>query len=617
MPRSLPRAVPSRRTRGWWWLVPLLAAGAARLLAAPPEPAEELWAAARQGDAAKVAALLAGGVDPNAAFREGGTALIFAAQRGHEQVVRVLLEHGADVQTTETVNRTSALHFAIGHPEVVKLLVAGGADVNARELQNGQAPLWWSVLKNDLPSAGILLASGRVSRLALEEAGQLARKLGRDGFVAAIESVSSGTAEVSRWPQFRGEGAAGVADGEHPPLRFGLDPPANLKWQVTIPGLAHSSPVVWGDRVFVTTAVSGQPETDFHLASPMESAKDVSPHSLRVLCFDRLSGKLLWERTAYSGAPKTKRSPRNSYASPTPATDGRHVVAMFGSHGLYCYTVEGKLLWSQDLGLVDPGFFLDPDYQWGDASSPIVFKNLVIVLCDRQKGSFLAAFDLDTGERRWRVPRDELPSWSTPTLVRGAGRPELVTNGVNEVRGYDPETGKDLWALKTRNSMIAAPTPVSGLGLVVVTNGYRPLKPIYAIRPGATGDISLGDEDANRWVAWSKKAGGAYYITPLIYGEHLYVLSEGGILSNYYLKTGELIYRHRVGESGDLFSSSPVAADGYLFLASEGGEVYVVKDGIEYQLTASNPVGEPCMATPAIAGHMLFVRTHSRLLVFG
>jgi outer membrane protein assembly factor BamB len=596
-------------------LLPLLAVTV--LSAASPEAAEQLWDATREDDAARVAALLAQGVDPNVPFREGATALIFAAQRGYGKVVTVLLDHGADVQTTETVNRTTALHFATGYPEVVKILVDRGADVNTEELLYNQTPLGWTVLRNDLASARILLESGRMSRLALTKATELARRRGRADFVAAIEAVAARSAEVSRWPQFRGEGASGVADGEHPPLQFGLSPAVHLKWRVEIPGLAHSSPIVWGDRVFLTTAVSSQPDTDFRVTSPMEEAKDMSPHSLRVLCFDRLSGKLLWERTAYSGPPKTKRSPRNSYASATPATDGKHVVAMFGSHGLYCYDVDGKLLWSQDLGLIDPGFFLDPAYQWGDASSPILYKNLVIVQCDRQKDSFLAAFDLETGERRWRAVRDELPAWSTPTLVRAGGLAEIVVNGVHAIRAYDPDTGAVRWTLKTGNSMVVASTPVTGLGLVVVANGYRPLKPIYAIRPEATGDISLGDEESNQWVVWSKKAGAAYYITPLIYGEHLYVLAEGGVLTSYYLKTGEPIYRHRIGETGDVFSSAPVAADGYLYLASEGGSVYVIKAGIEYQLISTQSVGELCMATPAIAGHMLFIRTRSHLLAFG
>ena len=599
--------------------VPALLLGVAP---APPDP-EELWSAARRGEAVKVAELLARGADLNAEFREGGTAIMFATQRGHADVVRVLLEHGADVNAVEKLNHVSLLHFAIGSPQVVETLLSFGADVNAREFLTGQTPLWWAVSKGDLASAELLLKTGRLSRRALEEGVELATRLERGELVAAIRKILAVTSATPAWPQFRGAGAAGVADGEHPPVRFGVEPPANLAWSVAIPGLGHSSPVVWGDRIFLTTAVSGAPQDELRAGAhglPMVLSKDRSPQSLRVLCLDLRTGKLLWERTAYEGLPKTRRSPKNSYASPTPATDGKHLVVMFGSHGLYCFDLDGKLLWQQDLGILDTGFFWDPEFTWGDASSPIIYKQLAIVQCDRQKDSFIAAFDLDTGKRRWITSRDELPTWSTPTVYqRGevVSHAELAANGFKAIRGYDPDTGKELWQLKTGNSFVVASTPVTGLGLFLIVNGERPLKPIYAIRAGAAGDISLGDDQvANRSVAWSKKAGGAYYMTPLIYGEHLYVMTEGGVLTNYYLKNGEQIYRQRVGDSGATFSASPVAADGNLYLASETGEVYVVKEGIDYQLVAVNPVGEMCMATPAIAGGKLLVRTRSRLLAF-
>ncbi|HTQ81423.1 MAG TPA: PQQ-binding-like beta-propeller repeat protein, partial [Thermoanaerobaculia bacterium] len=279
--------------------------------------------------------------------------------------------------------------------------------------------------------------------------------------------------------------------------------------------------------------------------------------------------------------------------------------------------LDGKLLWKQDLGVLDTGFFYDPDYQWADASSPVLYKDTVILQCDLQKGSFLAAFDLATGKRRWTTAREELPSWGTPTIVHGPSRTELVTNGIQQIRGYDPETGKELWHLKTGNSMIAAATPVYRSGLIVVGNGYQPMKPLYAIRPGARGDISLGDAESSAAVAWSRKSGGPYYTTPLLYGDHLYVLSEGGVLANYYARTGELIYQQRVGGEGGTFSASPVAADGYLYLASEEGDVYVIKDGIEYQQVAVNPVGELVIATPAIAGHAVYIRTRHAVLGFG
>ena len=586
--------------------------GSLALLAA--EPGEELWEAARRGDAAAVRKLLDAGADPNTEFREGGTALIFAAQRGHVEVVRLLLDRGADVHAKDRVNNANALHFGIDHPEVVQLLAERGANVNERDLSFHQTPLWWAVSRNNLESAKAILASRRAEPRTQREALELAQRAGRQAFLEPLQQSLAQTSSTPGWPQFRGRFASGVADGEKPPVQWGAEGSPGFKWKVPIPGLGHSSPVVWGDRVCVTTAVSSNPQTDLRPASPMDSAADMSPHAWRVYCLNRHTGQVLWERTAYEGVPKTKRSPKNSFASATPATDGRYMVAMFGSHGLYAYDLDGKLLWKQDLGILDTGFFFDPAYQWGDASSPILYKDMVIVQCDLQKDSYLAAFDLKDGSLRWKTKRDELPSWGTPTIVERPQRTELVTNGIKGIRGYDPQTGKELWSLATHNSFISGATPIAGLDLIVVGNGYRPLRPLYAIRPGAQGDISLGDATSSQHVAWSKKTGGPYYTTPLIYGEHLYILSENGVLVNYHVKTGEELYRHRVGDKGATFSASPVAADGHLYLASEDGDVYVVKAGIEYKLAATNPVGEMVMATPAIVDGMIYIRGRNHLI---
>lgn len=608
------RPAPGRGPRFAAWTICVLLSGLALLAS---EAAEKLWDAARRGDAAAVAKLLDDGVDPNAEFREGGTALIFAAQRGHAEVVRLLLDRGADVRAKDRLNNSNALHFGIEHAEVVRILAARGADVNERDLSVGQTPLWWAVSRNKPQSAEAILASGRVEPRGVREALELAEKLGRQAFLEPLRQALAKASSIPSWPQFRGRNASGIADGAKPLLQWSVEDSTGIKWKTAIPGLGHSSPVVWGDRIFVTSAVSSSPQTDFRPASPMDSAADMSPHSFRVYALNRHTGEILWERLAYEGVPKTKRSPKNSFASPTPATDGRHLVVHFGSHGLYCYDLDGNLLWKRDLGVLDTGFFFDPAYQWGDASSPIIYRDLAILQCDLQKDSYLAAFDLKDGTLRWKSERDELPSWGTPTLVEGPRRAELVTNGIKRIRSYDPETGKELWSLATHNSFISAATPVAGLDLIVVGNGYRPLRPIYAIRPGAQGDISLGDASSSQHVAWSKKSGGSYYTTPLIYGEHLYVLGENGVLVNYYVKTGEEIYRHRVGDAGATFAASPVAADGYLYLASEAGDVYVLRDGIEYKQTAANPVGEPCMATPAIADGMIYIRTRSHLLGIG
>ena len=203
--------------------------------------------------------------------------------------------------------------------------------------------------------------------------------------------------QAQNWPSFRGPSASGVADDRNMPLHWNAENSSQVLWKTPIPGLAHSSPIVWGNHLFLTTAISSDPKSEFRygLYGDVEPAKDVSSHSWRVYCLDKRSGKILWEKTAHEGVPKVKRHPKSSQASSTPATDGQHVVALFGAEGLYCFDVDGKLLWKQDLGLLDAGWFLDPDYQWGAASSPIIYRNLVIVQCDRQKDSFIAAYDIN------------------------------------------------------------------------------------------------------------------------------------------------------------------------------------------------------------------------------
>jgi outer membrane protein assembly factor BamB len=283
------------------------------------------------------------------------------------------------------------------------------------------------------------------------------------------------------------------------------------------------------------------------------------------------------------------------------------VIVSFGSEGLYAYDVDGKLLWTRDLGVLNAGWFYDPDYEWGVGSSPIIWKNMVIVQCDIQKGSFLAAFDVATGTPVWRTEREEIPSWSTPAIFEHDGRVELVTQATTFIRGYDATTGKELWRLGG-NSEITIPTPIVGPGVVIVTNGYRGVQPIYAIKPGASGDITLkGDKTTSEFIAWSTNRGGPYIPTPVIYGDHLYVLQVNGVLAAYDVRTGQRVYQERVAGGGS-FSASPVAADGKLYLTSEDGDIHVVKAGPKYELLGTNAMGQVIMATPAISNGVIYVR---------
>jgi outer membrane protein assembly factor BamB len=414
---------------------------------------------------------------------------------------------------------------------------------------------------------------------------------------------------AQNWPSFRGPGASGVADGSPVPTKWDAGTGENVLWKTPVPGVAVSSPIVWGDRVFVSTAVSSDPSAGIRtgLYGDVEPAKDVSKHSWRLIALDRKTGKVVWERVAHEGIPKTKRHPKSSQASATPVTDGRRVIVSFGSEGLYAYDLDGTLLWTKDLGRLNAGWFYDPDYEWGIGNSPIIWKNLVIVQCDIQKNSFIAAFDVATGQPAWRTARDEIPSWSTPAIVETGDRAELVTQATTFTRGYDPASGRELWRL-SGNSEITIPTPVAGPGLVIVTNGYRGVQPIYAIRPGATGNLTLeGDRTQSEFIAWSTSRGGPYIPTPIVYGDHLYVLQINGVLAAYNVRTGQRLYQERVGPGGS-FAASPVAGDGKIYLASEDGDVFVVRAGPAYELLATNHMGQVVMATPAISGGTMIIR---------
>ncbi|MEJ7606253.1 MAG: PQQ-binding-like beta-propeller repeat protein [Bryobacteraceae bacterium] len=442
-----------------------------------------------------------------------------------------------------------------------------------------------------------------------------------------VAALLVATACAENWPQFRGAQAAGVADGMPIPTSWDVKSGKNVLWKTLIPGLAFSSPVVWGDKVFVTTAISEDPK-DFRvgLYGDVNPSTDLAPHRWKILCFDKKSGKILWEQTAHTGTPKSRRHTKNTQASPTPVTDGKHLVAWFGSEGLYVWDLSGKLLWKKDFGVLNSGWFFDPDYEWGVAASPIIHKGMAILQCDVQKDSFIASWDLRTGKEVWRTKRDEIPSWGTPNIYEGNGpdgkpRHELVTNATKAIRAYDPDTGKELWKItgKDFNSETTASAPVFFEDLILISNGYPPAYPIFAIKAGATGDISLKDgQETNDSIVWSKKRGGTRIPTPLVYRGILYTLGENGILSAWNPRTGERHYQGRVSsKAGTAHSASPVAANGNIYLPTEDGAVYVVRAGPKYDLVSTNEMGEWMMATPAISDGILLIRTATHLFAIG
>jgi outer membrane protein assembly factor BamB len=427
------------------------------------------------------------------------------------------------------------------------------------------------------------------------------------------------TDPAGSWPSFRGSQASGVADGQHLPDRWNGETGEHILWRTPIAGLAHSSPIVWDDRLFVTSAIGSRGDAT---SKPGQygDRNDRSRHRWMLYALDRHTGKILWERTVHQGEPIDRLHVKSTYASASPATDGRIVIAWFGSHGVHAYTVTGDFLWKVDLGRVDAGATGFPMVEWGPASSPIIWNDLVILQVDTQADSFVVALALESGELVWKTTRDEVSSWSTPTVLSTAAGPELVTNASKYVRGYDPRTGDERWRLRGGGgSIIPVPTPVLGDGLLVIaSSGVAGTRPLFVVRPGARGDLSLKEsETSNAAVVWSRMQRGSFIPTPLAYRGLLYVLGNNGVLDAYDLKSGEEIYRQRLPEIGSGFSASPVAADGKIYLVNEDGQVVVVSAGREFRHLATNTIGEPMMATPALSGGVMYARGARSVMAIG
>ena len=429
-----------------------------------------------------------------------------------------------------------------------------------------------------------------------------------------VLSVATIFAADANWPQFRGSEAKGIGSGT-PPLNWNGEKGINILWKAEVPGLGHSSPVIWGDKIFLTTAVAAdgaKASLKVGLYGDIKPVEGEGKQNFEVLCLDRKSGKILWRKTAVSAMPKIKRHTKSTHANPTPATDGKHLVVSFGSEGLYTYDLNGKLLWSKDLGTLDSGFYMVPEAQWGFASSPVIHENMVVVLADVQKDSFLTALDLKTGKELWRTTRADVPTWGTPAIVpytaRGATGKQVVVNGWKHTGGYDLMTGKELWRLKGGGD-IPVPTPIYESGVVVVTSAHGSERPIYAIKTDVEGDIT-GKKEA---MAWKQDKSGNYMQTPVIAGGIGYFCLDSGVLSAFQMATGERLYQQRLGGGTSGFSSSAVAANGRLYITNEDGHTYVLAQGNTYKVLAENEVGETVMASPALSGDTLYVRGRTHL----
>ncbi len=423
------------------------------------------------------------------------------------------------------------------------------------------------------------------------------------------------------WPQFRGPTGSGLSAEAKLPAEWSAD--KNVAWKVKVPGAAWSCPVVWGDKVFLTTAITanqapaagggggegkGRPprkgDGEGKGGGGFGGGRGATPNAVyrwEVQCLDRATGNLLWKQLAAEKKPTISTHRTNTFASETPVTDGERVYAYFGMTGLYAYDLDGKLLWSKDLGSYSMR------NGWGTGSSPALDAERLYIQCDNEDKSFLVAFNKKTGDEAWRVERDERSSWSTPYLWKNKQRTELIAMG-RTLRSYDPATGKVLWELGGLEGRVAA-TPVGDDAMLFFgTGGGQGTGPLYAIKAGATGDITLkDDQESNEGVAWRSERAGPSMPSPLLFKGNLYILDQRGVLACFEAATGKQLYRERVPGARQ-FAASPWAYDGKVFCLDQEGSTHVIQAGSEFKVLATNPVGEICWASPAIAQGALFLR---------
>lgn len=407
--------------------------------------------------------------------------------------------------------------------------------------------------------------------------------------------ILSGVLHAENWPQFRGPGSQGISSETGLPIEWSAT--ENISWKTTLPGPGHSSPIVWGDRIFLTVF---EPTTMSRIRSvlPIPYSPD---GKLWVLCLDRRNGKILWQKEV-SVKTIEQAHGTNSPASPTPVTDGMYVYVYFGSFGLLCYDFAGKVIWRHPLGPF-------PN-EWGSASSPILYGNLLILNCDTDADDFLLALDKKTGKQVWKVPRTpSARAWPTPMNWDTGNSTEIVVSRSRQVMAYDPKDGKWLWTVEG-TTLWVTPTPVAAHGLLFVASDGPGGEIFMAIRPGGRGNIT------NSHVAWRYERGAPYASSVVVVGDYLYGVKNGGLVTCLLAKTGQLIYQQRLPAGGSYYAS-PIASEGKIYTLSERGETCVFEAGPAFKLLATNNLGERCMASPAVSRGQIFVRSDKTLFCIG
>jgi outer membrane protein assembly factor BamB len=413
------------------------------------------------------------------------------------------------------------------------------------------------------------------------------------------------------WPQFRGAGARGIDEVGRIPDRWSAT--ENVAWKRDLPGRGWSSPIVWNEHIFLTTVLntgtSEEAKKGLYFGGDRPAPPD-SIHQWKVICLDLKTGATRWERQVHEGQPQSAIHIKSSFASETPVTDGERVYCCFGSVGIFCFDFEGNELWRQEL---EP---LPTRHGWGNAASPTLHEGVVYYCHDNDQASYLVALDAKSGKELWRTERDEKSNWSTPFVWENELRTEIVTPGSGAVRSYDLN-GHQLWSLSGMSSITIA-TPYAADGLLYISSGYvgDQKRPIYAIRAGASGDISLdANAKSNDYVVWSLPQAAPYNPSTLVSSDRMFVLYDRGLVAGYNARTGEELFSQQRLPNGRAFTSSPWASDGKIFCLNEDGVTYVLRDSDQFELLHINQLADDDMgmATPAIVGNRLLIRTSSRI----
>jgi outer membrane protein assembly factor BamB len=424
---------------------------------------------------------------------------------------------------------------------------------------------------------------------------------------------------VENWPQFRGGNGSGTS-AVAAPTTWSLETRENIRWTADLPGLGHAGPIIWDNHIFIATAL--RPGTNAEIKIGVygdgDSYQEKEPHQWRLLCLDKATGKLLWDKLGHEAVPRQERHTKATHCNSTPATDGQRIVTIFGSEGLFCFDMDGSLRWKKDLGKMDAGPWDSPGLQWSFAGSPLLHDGKVIVQCDVLSEQFLAVFDAKDGREIWRTPRKEVANWCTPAIAKTKGSTQIILNGWKQLGGYDFTTGKQIWELSGGGD-IPVPAPLIVDDLAVFTSAHGKYRPLRAVRiSAAIDDITPPQlESTNAAIVWCHPRLGSYMQTPIVYGDILYVCRDNGVLTAFDAKTGTRHYQARLGDGKTGFSASAVASGGRVYFTSEDGDVYVVKAGTTYELLATNPLGEVAMATPAISEGTLLFRTRNHLVAVG